>query len=275
MKNSIFALCIVLCALCLSTANAERTPEQCAEDLQTLTNRILRLEHGDDILDALPRWAEREGISPDELSGELVLAAVAMGKSPDRESRIAREMAIGALGFCGTTNAIPYLESLVRSESGSAFDGAMNALMVLTKANAREVASVHRIVTQERGDDPGSLYGFYREMAHVLKWRELEPARAAQIRILLLKTAEASTDWADVADEILCAHVAGYAKSEQRRMNLARALSVSGQMIRARTSLEKAAADLAAIRKDGVADIPDLAIDFGPKYPEPDKPEGK
>ena len=272
MGKSILALCVACCVLCVLPARAERTPEQVAGDLAALTNRILRLEHGDDMLYALPRWAEREGLSKDELSRALVLAAEAFRGATNREDRFARECAVDALGFCGTTNAVPYLESLVREESGAVFDGAMNALVILTKADAREIGAIHRIVTQDRGGDPGPLYGFYREMAHVLKWRDLDPGRASAIRTVLLETAGKTTDWSDVADEILCAHVSGYARSGQRRANLERALAAAKDVGRDGAKLERAIAALPAPSGEAERTAPDPSVEFGPKYREPARP---
>ena len=274
MKPSILALCILHCEFCILPAHAERTPEQIASDLFVLTNRIFRLEHGDDALEALPVWAEREGLSPDELSGELVLAVQALRGSTNRADRTVREWAVGALGFHGTANAVPHLESLVRSESGTVFDCAMNALVVLTKADAREIGEIHRIVTRDRGGDPGPLYGFYREMAHVLKWRDLDPGRASAIRTILLDTAETASDWSDVADEILCAHVSGYENSDVRIANLRRALSADGPAAR-RQRMAAAAAHLSGRSPEDPVSVPDPTVEYGPKYPPPsdDPPE--
>ena len=275
MGKSILALCVANCMLCVLPARAERTPEQVAGDLAALTNRILRLEHGDDMLYALPRWAEREGLSKDELSRTLVLVAEAFRGATNREDRFARECAVDALGFCGTTNAIPFLESLVRSETGATFDTAMNALMVLTKADPGETEAIRRIVTEDRRSDPGPLYGFYREMAHVLKWRNLDPDRATAIRTVLLDTAGKTTDWSEVADEILCAHVSGYARSGQRKENLERALATAKASGKDGAVLERAVATLSAPSEEAARTAPDPSVEFGPKYPEPARPPGE
>jgi hypothetical protein len=271
MKDTVLALCILHCALCIPFASA-RTPEQAASDLFTVTNRILRLEHGDDMLDALPRWAEREGLSADELSGTLVRAAESLRGATNRADRFAYECAVGALGFCGTTNAIPYLESAVREESGSVFDCAMNALVVLTKADAREIAEIRRIVMQDRRGDPGPLYGFYLEMSHVLKWRSLEPDKASAIRSILLDTAAESADWADIADGILCAHVSGYAASAQRKTNLERALASTDAAGRDASRLKKAIESLPSVAEGRTPAAPNPFVEFGPKYAEPSPP---
>lgn len=271
MKNAALALCILHCALFNPFASA-RTPEQAASDLFTVTNRILRLEHGDDMLDALPRWAKQEGLSTDELSGTLVRAAESLRGATNRADRFAYECAVGALGFCGTTNAIPYLESVVREESGSVFDCAMNALVVLTKADAREIAEIRRIVMRDRRGDPGPLYGFYLEMSHVLKWRDLEPDKASAIRSILLDTAAESANWADIADGILCSHVAGYAASAQRRTNLERAIAATGAAGRDLARLGKAVSDIPSTSVEKALTVPDPSVEFGPKYPETAKP---
>lgn len=271
MKKRILALCILNCTLCIPFASA-RTPEQMANDLFTVTNRILRLEHGDDVIDALPRWAEREGLSEEELSRTLVRAAEALRWATNRADRFAYECAVGALGFCGTTNAIPYLESAVREESGSVFDCAMNALVVLTEADAREIAEIRRIVLQDRRGDPGPLYGFYLEMSHVLKWRNLDRDKASAIRSILLDTAAKSTDWADVADGILCAHVSDYAASAQRRENLERALAATGAAGRDAPRLKKAIDALPSVEEVRTPAAPNPFVEFGPKYAEPSQP---
>ena len=267
MKKQFLAFCLVHSALCILSAQAERTPERVASDLFALTNRILRLEHGDDALAALPVWAAQEGLSPDELSAGLVLAAQTLGESTNRADRTMREWAVGALGFHGTANAVPFLESLVRDESGTMFDDAMNALMILSKGDAREAAAIQRIVTEDRCGDPGPLYGFYREMEHVLKWRTLEPERAAGIRALLLRTAETTTAWADTADEILCAHVAGYETSAERLANLRRALADDKATVRDGRRVVAAAAGLSGSLSEGAPTVPDPSAEFGPKYP--------
>ena len=270
MKSSILSLCIVHSALCILPA-AARTPEQTANDLFALTNRILRLEHGDDMLEALPRWAEREGLSADDLSRTLVLAADALRGATNREDLFSRKCAISALGFCGTTNAVPYLESLVKKETGPDFDIAMNALIILTKADGREIEEIRRIVTQDRRGDSAPLYGFYREMAHVLKWRTLDPKRASVIREILLDIAAESTDWPEVADEILCAHVSGYAASSQRQSNLERALASIRANGRDGIRLEQSIKSLPVLSPGTPRPIPDPTVEFGPKYPEPDE----
>lgn len=273
MRRTILALCIVHCALCLSAASA-RTPGQAERDLFMITNRILRLEHGDDMLDALPRWAEQEGLSADALSLTLVRAAESLHGSTNRGDRFAYECAISSLGFCGTSNAIPYLESAVRRESGSTFDSAMNALLVLTKADAKEVAEIRRIVMQDREGDPGPLYGFYLEMSHVLKWRNLDRDKASAIRTILLDAAAESTDWADVADGILCAHVSGYAASAQRRANLEKAFSAIDAAGRDARSLRKKIDVLPSAEEGTIVSVPDPLVEFGPKYADRPHPLG-
>ena len=271
MKRAILETCILACALCAVPSRAERTPEQFASDLFALTNRILRLEHGDDTLKAIPAWAAREGLSRDDVSVALVAAARSLrGSGPDSD-RI-RHRALDALAFHGTTNAIPFLASVVREESGTTFDEALNAWVVLTEADEREIAAIHRIVTEDRRDDPGPLYGFYREMAQALKWRTIDPKRAASVRSLLLATAASNAAWADVADGILCEHVAGYAGSAQRRANLARALGDPSLPAGQKSRIEQTAADASTRHPVEAETTPDPSVDFGPRHPASDEP---
>ncbi len=248
MKKTVLALRILHCALCIPFASA-RTPEQAASDLFTVTNRILRLEHGEDRDDVFRYFLASGKMTPDELSSTLVLASETLAGAKNPLDANSRRFAVSALGGFGTTNALPFLERTMREGDAFWSVAAMWAAVNLSHREPAALECISGVLRDGRPGDAGFRRDVYSRVAVSLDYEKPDKTRRNALCGFLRGATAFETDAAGQLDELLCRVEPEFRDSPERlrmAVRLAedeRARGVTNGMFRALASSLRAKAD--------------------------------
>ena len=216
MKLSILSLCIVCSTSCILPA-AARTPEQTASDLFALTNDtgVLRLEHSWDREDAF-RAMLGDGMTPDELSSALVLAAESLADAKNPLDASSRRFAVSALGEFGTANALPFLEREMRDDGASDPIEVMWALVDLSERVPEAFGTISSALRIERRNDARLCLDLYARIDDEFAGDGPSGSRRKALVAFLLERTESETVQAGRLDELLCRVEPSFRESPER-----------------------------------------------------------
>jgi hypothetical protein len=222
VRKSTLALCIAYCALCILPARAERTPEQFADYMDALTNRILRMEHPWDRDDSFRAVLDSGRMTPDELSSALVLAAESLAGATDPIDASSRRFAVSALGSFGTTNALPFLERGMRGNGPADPIEAMWSLVDLSARAPEAFGTIASALRAERREDARLHLDLYARIGDEFQYGKPDETRWKHLCGFLVERTESETVQAERLDELLCRVDPAFRESPERLRMAAR-----------------------------------------------------
>ena len=221
MKKTLGLLyCLAACAA------IARTPEEMKEDVNVITNRILAYVHGNIKLEAMRNFAKLHKLTKEELTQEILLAIDAMKGNPQMASR--RRFGIDTLGEVGTTNAVPFLEALLR-DRGEAPASPAHALLKCSGFSADGLNRIAAIMKVERKDDYWFKFSIYGQLSLEFHYGTPSPEIQKNIFDFLMEATTFETAvGAKHLDELLCREYPSFRESLPR-LRMAQRLAASEQ----------------------------------------------
>ena len=145
----------------------------------------------------------------------------------NNENRICRSVAVGWVGFYGTTNNLPYLRAVMNNPNDYAQRSAMRTILEMTKETDLFFPTVSDIVTNQTVFSHGlrSLtYVGLADMCNVANTNTYVNSANVRSNIasFFLNRAALETDMTLYVDRVACDLNPSYRHSQQRRDNLAR-----------------------------------------------------
>ena len=138
-KTSILILLVAAHSLAMS-------PVELASAVAHVRNRVLTAEHDCGIP---MRWSvEKFGWTPSDCSAILVGTYEQLKTSDNPQERHAAENAISLLGDFGDTDALPFLASLLKTESGWLQELSGSSYLLITEASPASIAPVDEAMKQ-------------------------------------------------------------------------------------------------------------------------------
>ncbi len=145
----------------------------------------------------------------------------------NNENRICRSVAVGWVGFYGTTNNLPYLRAVMNNPNDYAQRSAMRTILEMTKETDLFFPIVNDIVTNKTVFSEGLRGLTYVTLADMCNAANTNTfVNNVQIRsniaAFFLDRATCEVDSPLYVDEVACRLNPSYRHSQQRRDNLAR-----------------------------------------------------
>ena len=206
------------------------------------TNRVQRLEMLENISLFIPSDNLDERVEPDTpllvkekynltdaqlLDDILFLTRKYSVSETNEEKRMARDVAVGWIGFYGTTNNLSYLESIRTNSSDYAQHSAIRATINLLKKTPSFISFVRDVVT----NDITYSYGD-RRWVYIIAYRICKKGEGedyiddshvhSRIATFFREQAAVEKDFTLFVDRVACELNPSYRHSQARRDNLAK-----------------------------------------------------
>lgn len=189
------------------------------DDVLSLTNSVggvFMLAHDEDVDEALKGMLNRPGRTPHDLSQALVLAAQGfkIGTGPfDGKMRLG---IISCLGDFGTTNAIPFLEDVMRNGDMDSARTAVWSFLGCIRRGITDFEGLTTVLKSDRKDDFDLHKAAYDACLIDVEYGEMSPETKAAYRDFLVKASSFDVVGANILDAVSCRAFPDFADSPER-----------------------------------------------------------
>ena len=181
-----------------------------------------RNRHSDIFAEGIAAWANREGITRDELSGAFLQVADRFKDSGQFERR---GIVVAWLKVFGSTNALPALRRMALDPNDPNGWHALWPHFAIAGFSDETLSWTEPFLLDVRPERAKRRAEFLNVFRHSLDGDDLAPAERDALGRCLLRVTEAADDSPAWTDQVLCRAFPAYAGSAERRARLEAALA--------------------------------------------------